>query len=60
MKSFVPNPRHLELLAKLNQHNRTAGALGILPNHLLQLLRLTNPENVEKITNELRFAAFCT
>ena len=24
MKSFVPNPRHLELLAKLNQHNRTA------------------------------------
>ena len=58
MKSFVPNPRHLELLAKLNQHNRTAGALGILPNHLLQLLRLTNPENVEKITNELRFAAF--
>src|SRR5271169_4548609 len=45
MKTYVPNPDHLELLSKLNQHDRLAGTLGILPNHLIQLLRLTNPED---------------
>src|SRR5271170_646209 len=44
MNTYVPNPDHLELLSKINQHDRLTGTLGILPNHLLQLLRLTNPE----------------
>jgi len=58
MKTYVPNPDHLELLSKLNQHDRLAGTLGILPNHLIQLLRLTNPEDSTKIIHDLRFATF--
>src|SRR5271163_5142635 len=49
---------HLELLSKLNQHDRLAGTLGILPNHLIQLLRLTNPEDSAKIIHDLRFTTF--
>src|SRR5271154_476775 len=58
MKTYVPNPDHLELLSKLNQHDRLAGTLGILPNHLIQLLRLTNPEDSAKIIHDLRFMTF--
>ena len=58
MKTYVRNPKDLELLASINQHDRLAGALGILPNHLIQLLRLTNPENLTKITDDLRFTTF--
>ena len=58
MKTYVPNPDHLELLSKLNQHDRLAGTLGILPNHLIQLLRLTNPEDSTKIIHDLRFTTF--
>src|SRR5271154_1322080 len=58
MKTYVPNPDHLELLSKLNQHDRLAGTLGILPNHLIQLLRLTNPEDSAKIIHDLRFTTF--
>ena len=49
MKPYVPNPDHLELLTKINQHDRLAGTLGILPNHLIQLLRITNPEDSTNI-----------
>jgi hypothetical protein len=58
MKTFVRNPKDLELLACINQHDRLAGALGILPNHLIQLLRLSNPENLTKIIDDLRFTTF--
>ena len=46
MKTRVPN-----LLTNINRH-------GILPNHLIQLLRLTNKKNLHKILNDLRFSAF--
>ena len=49
---------YLELLSKINQHDRLAGTLGILPNHLIQLLRLTNPEDSTKIIHDLRFTTF--
>ena len=58
IKTFVRNPRDLKLLACINQHDRLAGALGILPNHLIQLLRLSNPENLTKVTDDLRFTTF--
>jgi hypothetical protein len=58
MKTHVPNPTHLTLLTRINQHDRLAGALGILPNHLIQLLRLTNKENIHKILDDLRFSTF--
>jgi len=54
MRTYVPNPDHLELLSKINQHDRLAGTLGILPNHLIQLLRLTNPEDSTKVIHDLR------
>ena len=40
MKAYVHDAKHLELLTRTNQHDRLAGALGVLPNHLIQLLRL--------------------
>ena len=58
MKSYVRNVKHLELLTRANQHDRLAGALGILPNHLIQLLRLTNRKELTQIVNDLRFTTF--
>ena len=58
MNTYVPNPDHLKLLSKINQQDRLAGTLGILPNHLIQLLRLTNPEDSAKIIYDLRFTTF--
>ena len=58
MKSYVNDAKHLELLTKINQHDRLAGALGILPNHLIQLLRLTNRKELSQIVNDLRFTTF--
>ena len=54
MKAYVHDAKHLELL----QHDRLAGALGILPNHLIQLLRLTNPKELSQIVNDVRFTTF--
>ena len=34
--------------------------LGILPNHLIQLLRLTDTANLIKVTDDLRFTTFWT
>ena len=58
MNTYVPNPERLELLSKINQHDRLAGTLGILPNRLIQLLRVTNPEDSTKIIHDLRFTTF--
>jgi hypothetical protein len=58
MKTYIPIPQHLSLLSRLNQHDRLAGALGIMPNHLIQLLRDFDTKNVPKITHDLRFATF--
>ena len=58
MKPYVPDASHLELLSRINQHDRLAGSLGIVPNHLIQLLRVTNPNSVNKIVNDLRFSTF--
>ena len=55
MKSYV---RDLELLSRTNLHDRLAGALGILPNHLIHLLRLTNNGFCTQIINDLRFTTF--
>ena len=58
MKAYVHDVKHLELLTRTNQHDRLAGALGILPNHLIQSLRLTNPKELPQIVNDLRFTTF--
>ena len=59
MRAYGPDPDHLELLSKINLHDRLAGTLGILPNHLIQLLRLTNPEDT-KIIHDLRTTFWST
>ena len=58
MKTYVQNANHLELLSGMNNHDRLAGALGILPKHLIQLIRLTNSEDAAKVINDLRFSTF--
>ena len=58
MKSYVRDASHLELLSRINLHDRLAGILGILPNHLIRLIRLTNSVEADKIVNDLRFTTF--
>ena len=58
MKTYVRNHKDLELLSRINQHNRLAGTLGILPNQLIQLIRLHDSKNLKKIINDLRFTTF--
>ena len=58
MKTYVGHPEDLELLSRMNQHDRLAGTLGILPNHLIKLLGFTNPEDSTKIISDLRFTTF--
>ena len=58
MKSYVRDASHLELLSRINLHDRLAGILGILPNHLIRLIRLTNSVEANKIVNDLRFTTF--
>ena len=53
MKSYVRDASHLELLSRINLHDRLAGILGILPNHLIRLIRLTNSNETNKIVNDL-------
>ena len=52
------NHKDLELLSRINQHNRLAGTLGILPNQLIQLIRLHDSKNLKKIINDLRLTTF--
>ena len=59
MKTYVHNPNDLALLSRINQqHTRVAGTLGILPNHLIQLIRSHDSENLKKIVNDLRTTNF--
>jgi len=58
MKTHVRNPTDLGLLSRMNQHDRLAGSLGILPNHLIQLTRFSDSENAKKILNDLRLTSF--
>ena len=58
MKSYVRDASHLELLSRINLHDRLAGILGILPNHLIRLIRLTNSVEANKIVDDLRFTTF--
>src|SRR2546423_6549210 len=58
MKTLVRNPEDLNLLSRLNQHDRLAGTLGILPNHLIQLVRSSDSKNVKKILDDLRLTTF--
>jgi hypothetical protein len=58
MKTYVRNPNDLALLSRINQHDRLAGTLGILPNHLIQLIRSHDSENLKKIVNDLRITTF--
>ena len=58
MKTLVRNPEDLNLLSRLNQHDRLAGTFGILPNHLIQLVRSSDSKNVKKILDDLRLTTF--
>ena len=53
MKTYARNANDLALLFRINQHDRLAGTLGILPNHLITFIRSHDSENVKKIINDL-------
>src|ERR1044072_7910961 len=58
MKTYVRTPNDRALLSRKNQHDRLAGTLGILPNHLIKLIRSHDSENLKKIVNDLRITTF--
>ena len=58
MKTYVRNPNDLALLSRINQHDRLAGTLGILPNHLIKFIRSHDSKNLKKIINDLRITTF--
>ena len=58
MKTYVRNPNDLALLSRINQHDRLAGTLGILPNHLIKFIRSHDSKNLKKIINDLRITPF--
>ena len=58
MRQYVPNQSYLELLAEVNRHDRLAGVIGILPNALIKLIKLTRYYEHETIIHDLRISAF--
>src|ERR1044071_1642442 len=58
IKTYVHNPNDLALLSRINQHDRLAGTLGILPNHLFKFIRSHDSKNLKKIINDLRITTF--
>ena len=58
LKKYIKDGNHLRLLNRMNSHDRFAGVLGILPNHLIRLVRETKPEDKDAILKDLRLTAF--
>jgi len=57
-RKIVQDPSHLRLISRMNQHNRLAGCLGILPNQFIGLIQDTNPKDGDAILEDLRFTTF--
>src|SRR6201996_8970176 len=58
LKKYIKDGNHLRLLNRMNSHDRFAGILGILPNHLIRLVRDTKPKDKDAILKDLRLTAF--
>ena len=58
LKKYIKDGNHLRLLNRMNSHDRFAGVLGILPNHLIRLVRETKPEDKDVILKDLRLTSF--
>ena len=58
LKKYIKDGNHLRLLNRMNSHDRFAGGLGILPNHLIRLVRETKPEDKDAILKDLRLTSF--
>jgi hypothetical protein len=59
LKKYIKDGNHLRLLNRMNNHDRFAAVLGILPNQLIRLVRETKPEDKDAILKDLRLS-FCT
>jgi hypothetical protein len=59
LQNCIKNPLHLDLIADINRHDRLAGSIGILPNSLIKLIKITNSKKrTPLIILDLRMAAF--
>jgi hypothetical protein len=58
LKRYIKDVSHLHLLSSANKHDRLAGAIGILPNHLIQFIKKVDPDHMQDILSDLRKAAF--
>ena len=58
LKKYIKDGSHLRLLNRINNHDRFAGVLGILPNQLIGLIREVKPEDKDAILKDLRLTSF--
>ena len=55
---YIKDGNHLRLLNRMNSHDRFAGVLGILPNHLIRLVRDTKSDDKDAIIKDFRLTPF--
>ena len=54
LKCYIPNTQHAHTIAKINTHDRLAGAIGIIPPLLIRFLHDTCPQTAIHIISDLR------
>jgi hypothetical protein len=58
LKKYIRDENHLRLLNRMNQHDRFAAVLGILPNQLIRMITEVKPDDKNAILKDLRLTSF--
>ena len=58
LKKYIRDENHLRLLNRMNQHDRFAAVLGILPNQLIRMITEVKPDDKDAILKDLRLTSF--
>src|ERR1700684_4710046 len=45
LRKYIRDENHLRLINRMNQHNRFAAVLGILPNQLIRMITEVKPDD---------------
>ena len=57
LKKYIRDENHLRLLNRMNQHDRFAAVLGILPNQLIRMITEVKPDDKHAILKDLRLTS---
>ena len=58
LKKYIRDENHLRLLNRMNQHDRFAAVVGILPNQLIRMITEVKPDDKDAILKDLRLTSF--